>query len=151
MAKYQGRNLRKGRYSETGRPYLITTVTSERKPVFSNLYVGRLLVSEIKQVMCSGMAETYCFVIMPDHFHWLMSPVDGELGVIMRQIKSRSAIAINKYLGTQGALWQKGYHDHAIRKDEDIKRIARYIVANPLRAELVYRVGDYSLWDAMWM
>jgi len=29
--------------------------------------------------------------------------------------------------------------------------IARYIVANPLRAGLVSRVGDYPLWDACWL
>jgi putative transposase len=29
--------------------------------------------------------------------------------------------------------------------------IARYIVANPLRAGLVAKVGDYALWDACWL
>ena len=48
-------------------------------------------------------------------------------------------------------LWQTGYYDHAIRKDEDIQAIARYIVANPIRAGLVTKVGDYSHWDAVWL
>jgi len=29
--------------------------------------------------------------------------------------------------------------------------MARYIVANPLRAGLVERIGDYPLWDATWL
>ncbi len=29
--------------------------------------------------------------------------------------------------------------------------VARYIIANPLRAGLVGRVGDYPLWDAVWL
>jgi putative transposase len=29
--------------------------------------------------------------------------------------------------------------------------IARYIVANPLRAGLVERLGDYPHWDAVWL
>jgi hypothetical protein len=29
--------------------------------------------------------------------------------------------------------------------------MARYIIANPLRAGLVDRIGDYPLWDAMWL
>jgi hypothetical protein len=28
---------------------------------------------------------------------------------------------------------------------------ARYIVANPLRAGLTRRLGDYPLWDAIWL
>lgn len=63
----------------------------------------------------------------------------------MRLLKGRSAHAIGK------PIWQANYHDHAVRKEEDLKEIARYIVANPLRAKLVSRIGDYSLWDAVWL
>jgi len=38
-----------------------------------------------------------------------------------------------------------------MRKEEDLQALARYIVANPLRAGLVKRVGDYPHWDAMWL
>ncbi|MFK5927062.1 MAG: hypothetical protein QM483_10570 [Desulfuromusa sp.] len=47
-------------------------------------------------------------------------------------------------------IWQKGYHDHALRDDEDLRQVARYIVANPVRAGLVVRAIDYSHWDAEW-
>ena len=53
--------------------------------------------------------------------------------------------------GSQGGLWQRGYHDRALRRDEDLKAAARYIVMNPLRAGLVKRPGDYPLWDAVWL
>ncbi|HEB56475.1 MAG TPA: transposase [Gammaproteobacteria bacterium] len=151
MPYHHGKNLRKGRYSEAGRPYLITTVTSKRKPVFNDLYAGRLLVSEIKKTVHSCMADTYCFVIMPEHLHWLMTPIDSNLAVIIRQVKSCSAIAINRHIGSHGSFWQKGYHDHAVRKDEDVRFIARYIVGNPIRAGLVKHIGDYPLWDAIWL
>ena len=32
-----------------------------------------------------------------------------------------------------------------------LRDVARYIVANPLRAGLVERVGDYPYWDAVWL
>lgn len=69
----------------------------------------------------------------------------------MQRIKGRSAISINRVLGSQGQLWQKGFHDRAIRKEEDLQAIARYVVANPLRAGLVDKIGDYPLWDAIWL
>ena len=39
----------------------------------------------------------------------------------------------------------------AVRREEDLKMIARYIVTNPIRAGLVQKVGDYPLWDATWI
>jgi len=38
-----------------------------------------------------------------------------------------------------------------LRLDEKIIEVARYIVANPLRAGLVNCLGDYSHWDAVWL
>ncbi len=46
---------------------------------------------------------------------------------------------------------KKGYFDRAPRYEEDVKAAARYIIANPLRAGLVARAGDYPLWDAIWL
>jgi len=66
-------------------------------------------------------------------------------------MKSRSARAVNHLLVRGGPVWQKGYYDHAVRCDEDLRRLARYMIANPLRAGLVERIGDYPLWDAVWL
>ena len=48
-------------------------------------------------------------------------------------------------------LWQKGYHHHALRREEDLRAFARYVVANPLRAGLANDLGAYPLWDAIWV
>src|SRR3989344_3545810 len=65
--------------------------------------------------------------------------------------KSRITLALNRSLERDGSLWQHGFHDRAIRRDEDLPAVARYIVANPLRAGLVEKIGDYPLWDAVWL
>lgn len=69
----------------------------------------------------------------------------------MRRVKSASSQRVNQLLGVSGVLWQPGYYDHLIRDDENLRDAARYIVANPLRAGLVERLGDYPLWDAVWI
>lgn len=51
----------------------------------------------------------------------------------------------------QNNTWQRGFFDRAIRREDDLVSIARYIVANPLRAGLVERIGDYAHWDSVWM
>jgi len=88
---------------------------------------------------------------MPDHFHWLVELKQSSLPALMLATKSRSARAINARLGRSGRFWQKGFHDRAIRREEDLQAVARYITANPLRAGIVRRVHDYPLWDAIWV
>jgi REP element-mobilizing transposase RayT len=148
-----GRDLRKGRVSIPGQVYLVTAVTYKRKPFFKEFSIGRIVVEEMVQSERLGSAGTLAFVIMPDHLHWLLSLGSPySLSRVISGVKSYSANSINKILSSSGQpVWQRGFHDHAIRRDEDVIGAARYIIANPLRAGLVRRVGDYPLWDAVWL
>ena len=42
------------------------------------------------------------------------------------------------------SLWQAGYHERVLRDDETTEAVARYILANPVRAGLSRQVGDYG-------
>jgi putative transposase len=140
------KDLRKGRHSEANRIYLITTNTENREPVFENFNAARTLIKILKKEQELGRANTLTFVIMPDHLHWLLELTgQADLSRILQSVKGLSA----KQIGHR--FWQPGYHDRALRKEEDIKAIARYVVANPLRAGLVKRIGDYPHWDAIWL
>ena len=151
MPHGHARNLRKGRHSEAGRAYLVTAVCIGRAPVFSDWRLGRLVVREFRMAQDLGIADSLAWVVMPDHFHWLCILRQGTLARLMQRVKSRSAIAVNRTTLGKAALWQPGYHDHALREEEDVEDVAAYIVANPLRAGLVTKLGDYPLWDAVWL
>ena len=89
---------------------------------------------------------------MPDHVHWLMQlGARDSLDVVVNRLKSSSARKANEALGRNGALWQKAYHDRAIRSDDDLMKVAHYIIANPLRAQLVTNIGDYPYWNSLWI
>jgi REP element-mobilizing transposase RayT len=101
---------------------------------------------------CDKLAiESLAWVVMPDHLHWMFVLNRSTVAEVVRYVKGTSARSINIYRGYTGRVWQKGFHDHALRKDEDIKAVARYIIANLLRAGLVDNIGDYSFWDAVWL
>lgn len=147
----QSHRLRHGRHSESGRAYLITTLVYRRRPLFSDWRLGRLVVAELKRAQDCGQVESLAWVLMPDHLHWLLQLEKATLPQVVQAVKSRSTRQINRRLGSDGPFWQSGYHDRAVRDGEDLQHIARYIVANPLRAGLVRKVGDYPLWDACWL
>jgi REP element-mobilizing transposase RayT len=144
------RDLRRGRYSEQHRAYLITTTTHHRAPLFLDWRCGRLVVRALQSE--SPRATTLAFVVMPDHLHWLMQLGSGaSLAAVVQSVKSVSAHRVNRYRGTRGPVWQDGFHDHALRREEDLRATARYVVANPLRAGLIEEVGQWPLWDAFWL
>ncbi len=144
--------LRKGRYSESGRIYFITSVTANRRPAFESFYSGRLLVKEMMAENERGTLESLAYVVMPDHFHWLLQLREGaDLSTAIGRVKSLTARSVNTLVGQRGRFWQDGFHDHALRQDEELVSFARYLVANPLRAGLVRSLRDYPLWDAIWL
>ncbi|WP_249677794.1 REP-associated tyrosine transposase [Pseudomonas abieticivorans] len=147
----QSHRLRIGRYSEENRLYLITLATLERQPLFQDWPTARPIINALKKAQQTGEADSLCWVIMPDHLHWLIELHLEDLPKVIGRMKSRSTVNLNRHLQRTGPLWQKGFHDRALRRDEDVKAVARYIIANPLRAGLVKKLGQYSMWDAIWV
>ncbi|WP_026186131.1 REP-associated tyrosine transposase [Thioalkalivibrio thiocyanodenitrificans] len=146
MSRFQGRNLRIGRCSESGRAYLITTVTLDRKPIFLDFCAARMLIKILREEQIREKALTLAFVVMPDHLHWLMQLHGSDaLQRVVGRVKSISARRLN------GCIWQAGFYDHAVRHEEDLVGLARYVVANPVRAGLVQSARDYPHWDAIWL
>lgn len=144
--RFASHRLRRGRVSEVGRAYLITATTLQRRPVFADWAAARRLVSALRHEDDRGAATTLAYVAMPDHLHWLMQLGEGlALATVVGRVKSVMAHAMPE------PIWQAGFHDHAVRADEDMAHIARYLVLNPVRAGLVQHVGDYPHWDAIWL
>ena len=144
--------LRIGRCSLPRQIYHVTASTLDRIPYFVDYKSARSIVESFQREERIGHANTLAFVVMPDHFHWLFALGDScALSTTVGNVKSLSARKVNRLLGFSAAVWQPGYHDRAIRRDEDIAAVARYIVTNPLRARLVERIGDYPYWDAVWL
>ena len=138
--------LRRGRVSIPGQYYHVTCATVDRAPVFLDWPAGLPVIAALRAAQHSSDAHTLAYCLMPDHLHWLMRLDKSPLARVVGQMKGRSARATGN-----GYLWQRGYYDHAIRTDESLLNVARYIIANPLRAGLVTRIGDYPLWDSVWL
>jgi putative transposase len=93
------------------------------------------------------------WVIMPNHFHAIVILQDDHsrasrrdaptkarlkprsLGAIVNHFKSNCTKRIHA-AGFHEFAWQRGYHDHIIRDDGDLRRIRRYIRLNPLKWSL---------------
>jgi REP element-mobilizing transposase RayT len=146
------RSLRCGRFSQTGQIYHVTTTTWDRQRIFVEYQAARTVIAALRHEAKAERSETLAFVVMPEHLHWLLQLKNGvSLSRSVNNVKANSAREINVLLSRTGRIWQKGFHDRALRHDEDVVAIARYIIANPVRADIVASVLDYPFWDAIWV
>ncbi len=143
--------LRKGRFSQPNGIYFITFVTAERIPWFTDDELAKTMCRTINHPAAIADASILCYVVMPDHVHFLIQLRHTSLEKIIQRLKSRSARLMNRHIGRSGAFWEVGFYDYGLRKEEDLLGIARYIVANPLRSGLVHKLGNYPYWNAKWL
>ena len=144
-------DLRKGRFSQSGGEYFITFVCRNRARFFDDDSAARTFCQQLVFSEQRFGCVWKTWVLMPDHFHGLLQLGEGSLGQTLKHLKGLSAKRVNDCLGTKGGLWQPSYFDRGLRAEEDRKAIARYIVANPIRAGLVDNVRSYSYWNSVYL
>jgi len=143
--------LRIGRVSLTNHIYLVTTVTSNRFPVFNKWQYASAASRVFNDRELLGSNNMLCWVLMPDHAHWLIQLGEGaDLSKLIGKLKAVSAKFV-RARGYSEKVRAPGFHDHGLRNESDLLPTARYIVANPLRAGITRRVGDYPYWNAVWL
>jgi len=144
--------LRKGRISIPGQIYLITFVSWRRRKIFGDFESACIVASTLSKSSAWASATVLGWCLMPDHWHGLVQLSEGtHLSRCVNAAKSKSAINLNRALDRNGQVWGRGFHDRALRKQDDLLSAARYVVANPLRAGLVASLRQYPFWDAVWL
>ena len=145
-------DLSKGRYSENDREYFITFVCKNRTNIFLDENLARFFCKTIttNEAQCDCIWLTW--VLMPNHFHGLLRLGEkSSLSQTIKRLKGSTARIINIELNQSESIWQQGFFDRALRKCEDRKQIARYIIANPLRKGIVLNIGEYPYWNSVFL
>jgi REP element-mobilizing transposase RayT len=145
------RALRRGRASVPDQVYLVTFVTRARKPIFADAASATTVAEVLRSPATWAPCEALAWVLMPDHVHVLLRLDPGTgLSAVVKRAKAMTAIAHSRRVSRFGSVWAAAFHDHALRTEEDLRAAARHLVANPVRAGLVQRPGDYPFWGALW-
>jgi len=144
--------LRQGRISIAGQIYLVTFTTAGRTPHFQTWETASLMAGILSGKELWQRSRLLAWVLMPDHWHGLVQIGESDnLSDCVRRTKGASSRRVRLVQPPLGRIWAPGFHDHALRKEDDLRATARYLAMNPVRAGLVERVGDYPYWDAIWI
>ena len=132
-----------------GSTYFITSSTSERRELFRVQEIAEILARRILVCRDKGAYHLHEFVVMPNHFHLLMTPdTTMTLEKAVQLIKGGSSHEIHAQRGNKIQIWQTGFHDWTIRDGEDYRTKVRYIHMNPVRARLVEKPEDWPFGSA---
>src|SRR5207245_9903449 len=78
------------------------------------------------------------FVVMPNHFHLLITPLSPvTLEKAIQFIKGGFSYRAKKELGFAGEIWQTSFYDRRVREADEYVRFRYYIHMNPVRRGLV--------------
>lgn len=130
--------------------YFITSTTQNRSKVFLDYSFGKAVIQHLRGVRLKADCKIFVYCIMPDHMHILLSPSENSknLSGVVQEIKGGSTKIFWKS-GGKGKLWQQGFYDHIVRKQEDLKEIAIYILNNPVRKGITDCWENYPLCGVM--
>ena len=145
-------------YSSNG-AYFLTICTKDRRDLLGRIIVGdahpgvtnpvapSVILSEIGDAaktyiknigMVYDNATVHKYVIMPNHIHIILFVKNTQDAPASSPTKSVVAKVVNAFKSLVSrqsgeSVWQRSYHDHIIRNEEDYLRIWQYMDENPAK------------------
>ena len=132
------------RHAQIAGTYFVTSRTWVSRALFLVDQNCSLFIETLLHYRDKGAFALHSFVLMPDHFHILLTPsVDAALERAVQFIKGGSAHRMRGNHPISSPVWQRGFSDHRIRDAADYAAHVRSIEQNPIRKCLVSAVSDY--------
>jgi putative transposase len=124
---------------------LVTAVTAQRRRLFQVTATAELLQQTIFDYRGQGRFLLHAFVIMPDHFHALITPApDVSLEKAMQFIKGGFSFRLKGKLD----VWMRSFNESQIMSEEKFRNSVRYIEENPVRRGLIRLPNEYRFSSA---
>jgi putative transposase len=120
--------------------FFITSVTAERRTLFEHATTADLLIDVFLHYRGQHKYQLHDLVVMPDHFHALITPVQEiPLERAVQFIKGGFSFQLKSI----SPVWQPGFTNHRIADDEDFENYREQIRTDPVRTGLVRNPEDY--------
>jgi len=121
----------------------------EHRPVFRDAADFQRMRADLGELCRAAGLALHAYVLMPDHFHLLLTPPDPTaLSSMMQALGRRYVRAFNQRHGRAGTLWEGRFRSTVIDAQAHLLDAQRYVELNPLRAGLVSDAATYP-WSSL--
>jgi putative transposase len=128
---------------QQGHCFSLSIATADRARRFTDADTVRLCLDALSETAQRYHASIFAYCFMSDHLHLLVAMPSGvDLVQFVRHFKQLSAYRFRREC-SQAPLWQARFYDHALRSEERLLDVARYIWENPVRAGLAQSPSEY--------
>ncbi|HEV2464549.1 MAG TPA: transposase [Acidobacteriaceae bacterium] len=131
--------------------YFITASTFQKRNILQSDRMAGLFVDVLLHYRSQGKYLLHEFVVMPDHFHLLISPSEA-LERAMQLIKGGFSFRAKRELGFMHEIWQGSFYDRRARDAEEYFAFREYIRQNAPKRGLAVSAEDYrycSAWPGL--
>jgi putative transposase len=122
--------------------YFITASAFQKQSLFQSQRMARLFMEVLQHYRQQRKYLLHEFVLMPDHFHLLITPT-VTLERALQLIKGGFSYRARKELGFHGEIWQPSYYDRRVRDESEYRAFGEYIRLNPVKKRLVGTAEEY--------
>ena len=125
-------------------PYHVTARSNNRENFYLSIErLWELIGSECLKLSLVYEVEFHAFVLMPNHFHTLMTVPHHDLGKVMSIFMGSVTRSANLLSGRSGHFFGGPYHWSLVNSSRYFGHALKYVYRNPVRANLCMRVEDY--------
>ena len=122
--------------------YFITAATFQKSSLFQSDRMADLFVQVLLSYRSQHKYLLHEFVLMPDHFHLLITPT-LTLERALQLIKGGFSFRAKRELGFGGEIWEKSYRDRRVRDWQEYCAFRQYIHLNPVKKGLAKTAEEY--------
>jgi putative transposase len=139
------RNPDSSRMVASQRTFFVTSSTWGKQALLQSDRAARLLIDVLYHYHKEGKYLLHEFVIMPDHFHLLIT-VGAEITVekAVQFIKGGFAFRAGRELGFRAPVCQKGFSEVRVTSAEALVGIRAYIQSNNVKRSLAQAPAEYQ-------
>ena len=131
------------------RTFFVTSSTSGKRSLLQSERSARLFIAVLYEYRSQGKFRIHEFVVMPDHFHALLTlPAQMTIERAVQFIKGGFAFRAGRELGFGAPVWQKGFSEVRILDREALEAVRTYIHNNPVAGHLAKRECEFPFSSA---
>ncbi len=124
--------------------YHVTSRGDRREDIFEDDEDRRAFLHTLGQVVDQFNWLCFAWCLMDNHYHLLIQTPDGNLSKGMRQLNGVYTQLSNRRHHRVGHLFQGRFKAILVDSDAYLLELARYVVLNPVRADMVKRPENWA-------
>lgn len=134
---------RRPRLKFPGAVYHVMSRGNRKSDIFADDIDRRYFLEALSDTARRYHVRVYAACLMDNHYHALLDTPRGNLSDAMRQLNGDYSQTFNRRHTKSGHTFEARFHSLVVQREGYLRRVARYVVANPVKAGLCEQATDW--------